>query len=484
MTFPVLKQSAFVLAHVPNLVCYGSKPFREAQQGDDGLQARLRASFRSYDAARGYLPNQVFLGAEPPEALKDADRPWHANTLPNAERFAPFGEIMPEAEFFCLLKLADQFDLLWLSDAFLRLAYPQVLKHPFLAASLTERKPPGRELPIIEEQIKSGEAMPIEHAGELIGCIRREHEFDPSLWCEVLLENLAGKASGALALRHLLQNMSAEPDEVSYLLSCSEEAVGDRYNRGGGNLAKAIAEEAGCVNASGSDVKAFCAAPVHALVHAAALVQAGVFSNVVVVAGGSLAKLGMKCMGHLDKAMPILEDCLAAMAFWVGPDDARSPRIRLDAVGKHDVSYGVSPQGMLEALVVEPLLRNGLTICDVDRYAVELHNPDITEPAGSGNVPRNNYRMLAAMAVMRGEIERGAIDDFVAKRGMVGFAPTQGHIPAAVPYIGHALPALQDGRLKRAMFIAKGSLFLGRMTQLADGMSFILEANEGLRENR
>jgi len=27
------------------------------------------------------------------------------------------------------------------------------------------------------------------------------------------------------------------------------------------------------------------------------------------------------------------------------------------------------------------------------------------------------------------------------------------------------------------MFLAKGSLFLGRMTQLSDGMSFILEKN-------
>ena len=30
---------------------------------------------------------------------------------------------------------------------------------------------------------------------------------------------------------------------------------------------------------------------------------------------------------------------------------------------------------------------------------------------------------------------------------------------------------------KRAMFIAKGSLFLGRMSQLSDGLSFVLEAN-------
>jgi len=33
------------------------------------------------------------------------------------------------------------------------------------------------------------------------------------------------------------------------------------------------------------------------------------------------------------------------------------------------------------------------------------------------------------------------------------------------------------GRIERAMVIAKGSLFLGKMTQLSDGMSFVLEAS-------
>jgi hypothetical protein len=30
--------------------------------------------------------------------------------------------------------------------------------------------------------------------------------------------------------------------------------------------------------------------------------------------------------------------------------------------------------------------------------------------------------------------------------------------------------------MRRALFLAKGSLFLGRMTEMADGVSFILEA--------
>ena len=47
----------------------------------------------------------------------------------------------------------------------------------------------------------------------------------------------------------------------------------------------------------------------------------------------------------------------------------------------------------------------------------------------------------------------------------------------AVPYLGHALRGLTTGGLTRTMFTGKGSLFLGRMTQLSDGVSLIVERN-------
>jgi betaine reductase len=65
----------------------------------------------------------------------------------------------------------------------------------------------------------------------------------------------------------------------------------------------------------------------------------------------------------------------------------------------------------------------------------------------------------------------------VRERGMPGFSPTQGHIPAAVPFLGHAMLEMKAGRMKKAMFVAKGSLFLGRMSHLSDGLSFLLQAN-------
>jgi betaine reductase len=58
---------------------------------------------------------------------------------------------------------------------------------------------------------------------------------------------------------------------------------------------------------------------------------------------------------------------------------------------------------------------------------------------------------------------------------MLGFSPTQGVIPSAIPYLPHAIAGLTDGSMQRCQFVAKGSLFLGRMTEMADGASLILE---------
>jgi betaine reductase len=225
------------------------------------------------------------------------------------------------------------------------------------------------------------------------------------------------------------------------------------------------------------DVKGFCAGPIHALVIAAGLVASRVFEYVAVVGGCSLAKLGMKYRGHLTQGQPILEDVLAGAAVLVGPDDQYSPVLRLDSLGRHTVAAGSSQQAIFQHLVARPLEELGLRFQDIGKYATELQNPELTEPGGSGNVPELNYRIIASLAALRQEIAREDIPAFVKTHGMPGFSPTQGHIASALPFLGHALDGLREGSLQRAMFLAKGSLFLGRMTQLSDGMSFILERN-------
>ena len=136
---------------------------------------------------------------------------------------------------------------------------------------------------------------------------------------------------------------------------------------------------------------------------------------------------------------------------------------------------GASPQAVTTALVWEPLQAAGLKFTDVDKYAPELHDPEVTVPAGAGNVPEANFKMIAALAVMKGQCEKAEIPNFVKERGLPGFAPTQGHIPSGVPFLGHVVDAIKAGAINRAMIIGKGSLFLGRLTNLADGASFLVE---------
>src|SRR5581483_4792011 len=285
-------------------------------------------------------------------------------------RFGPDGEIMPEEEFLGLLAAVDEFGLIRLEADLADRAAQALSKHPF-----------GSKLDL--ERVAKSKAAPIPESGALQLCVNnapaglfaRAHDQDESLSAGVLLENLCSKGTATLALLHLLHDRGIDPKSVDYVLGCGEEAIGDRYQRGGGNLAKAVAQQAGLTEASGADVKDFCAAPVPALVIAASLVAAGVFKRVAVVAGGSLAKLGMKFQGHLAKNLPVLEDVLGGAAALVEADDGRSPAIRLDAVGKHRVAAGGSNQQIMEALAVEPLARVGLPLNGVDDYATELHNP-------------------------------------------------------------------------------------------------------------
>jgi betaine reductase len=163
------------------------------------------------------------------------------------------------------------------------------------------------------------------------------------------------------------------------------------------------------------------------------------------------------------------------MAVLVGPAGDSAPVLRLDAVGRHRIGSGSSQQALLTDIVARPLERIGRRIVDVGRYSTELHDPEITEPAGGGDVPERNYRMLGGLAVLRGELEKEAIPSFAREHGLPGFSPTQGHIASAVPWLPHALERLGAGELHSTMLLAKGSLFLGRMTQLWDGASITLE---------
>ena len=475
----VLRSARFALAHTPGLVRHGSKPSRELVK-DPGLLPAIQARLRSFEDAASYPPHRVLLGDLYPDELWDIDRPWHQAAASDSPYCGAHGQLMPEEEFYALLKLCDPFDLVSLEEEFGRSIATSGDRQTLLGSDLPSLAASAHPLSRIESMLDdpTTAALPLNLGdGRVIGSIASGHGEDASLTADILLENLACKATAVAALRKLLRDEQVEPGSIDYVINCGEEAVGDRYQRGGGNLAKAVAEACGCNNATGADVKAFCCGPVHGLVMAAALVSSGLYEQVAVVGGCSLAKLGMKFQSHLDAGMPLLEDLLVGVAVLVSADDGVHPVLRLDSVGRHSVGAGSSQQAILGSLVAEPLLRLGLGFRDVDKYATELHNPEITEPAASGDVPGQNYRLIAGMAVLSNQIAREDMPQFVRQHGMPGFSPTQGHIASAVPFLGHAIERIMAGDMQRAMFLAKGSLFLGRMTHMSDGMSFILERN-------
>ena len=486
-TNPVIKNFSYCLAHVPDLVRYGSKPRREISK-DRTVEQSLKAVLRSYAAAVSYPPNQVFIGNLAPEELASIPRPWFTGSTAASEDCGQsaqgvFGEIISQEVFYAILKKADV-----LQPALLELTEESagILDEMFsrsLLAGNEHNRFKSATLSAIEAETQDGSALPLNSGEKLLGCFRRDNRAegreDENLAAEYLLENLCTKASGALALKWLLRREQIGPEEIDFVISCGEEACGDRYQRGGGGMAKAIGEMCGCVNASGMDVKNFCAAPASALITAGALVKAGLYKNVAVVGGGSLAKLGMKFQAFLRQKSPLLDDCLASMAVLVSRDDGQSPILHLEqgAVGLASIGLSTSDEAVYRRLILEPLQSLGLKMTDIDKYAPELHNPEIMEFAGSGDVAKKNYRLIAALAVIAGQIEKAEMSAFIERIGMPGFAPTQGHIPSAVPYLGHASQAMREGRMRRAMFVCKASLFLNRLTDLFDGVSFILEAN-------
>ena len=475
---PVVRGAATMLAHTPGLVRYGSKPFRETKARPEFL-SDLMGALWSYDKACRYLPNQVFIGSQPPARLWEVEQPWFDKLAESETGEPPFGHIMEERRFLALLACADPFKHVLLRERFWEEMGPVLSAAP-LTAPLASRTPPLLGDAQLDSALEAADCLPLFAGGEgaPVGVVKTGHSEDEALSAPVLLENFCCKVSGALAVHELLNHVEGlDLSDVDLVLSCSEEAVGDRYQRGGGNMAKAIAEFAGCDLATGIDIKDFCAAPIPAMVIGASLVESGVFKNVVVVGGGSLPKLGMKCLYHLEQGIPVLEDSLAAVAVWIGRDDGKSPVVNLQGVGRHPIKAGAALDKQFRELVLEPLRRLEWGVDRVDRIVTELHNPDIMVSAKAGDVAARNYKMMAAMLAMAKEIDRSDIAGFGRAKGVCGYAPTQGHIASGFVYMPHALREMAAGAIRNCMLVARASLFLGQMTELTDGMSVLIERN-------
>lgn len=476
----VIRQVGYILAHAPNLLMWHGSAAQQArlQNPDEPWLVAIPDHLRTLEQAVSYPPNQCYIGNLSPAQLAATPKPWTQSDYAGGPR-SDWGEIYSETFLYALLCYVDAFDLTAWQATFISEMKDQLSKHPTLSqhalldSAVTVS---DDELALLVEQ----HSAPLWFGNRLVGCVKAAHELDINLSAHVMLENLVAKASAVLAGWQLPDEALAQ---VEYVIECSEEAVGDVNQRGGGNLAKAVAESIHCRQATGIDMRGFCAAPVHALVNAAALVQSGIYKSVLVLAGGSVAKLGMNGRDHIKHGMPLLEDMIGSFALLITADDGVSPVVNTRVSGRHTVGTGSSPQSVMASLISQPLKAVGMTTEDIDKFSVELQNPEITQPAGAGNVPESNYKMIAALSVMEGWLERSQLDDFVARHGMPGFAPTQGHIPSGIPFIGHGVRAIAEQAIQNFMVVGKGSLFLGRMTSQFDGISVLVERNRGDEES-
>ncbi len=482
MGYAVIKGVSYVLAHTPDvLIQHGSVQVQiRAKDPSDSYLQHLNAHLRPYEDVVSYPANQCYIGNLTPQQLAEVPQPWYENKEHTSQQ-GKFGEIYCQELFYSMLNHVDVFNLVYFTPEFIE-AYQEKISHHSLYGDVNLMD--GHQVISKDEilaMVDNHQAEVLMMNGELAGCVKAAHDEDENLSAHIMLENLCTKASGVMAAM-LLKQQGIEFDKVDYLIECSEEACGDINQRGGGNFAKAIGEVIGCNSATGSDVRGFCAAPAHAMTLAAALVKSGIFKNVMVVAGGAVAKLGMNGRDHVKQNMPVLEDCLAGFACMVTENDGVSPEINTDIVGRHQIGTGSSPQAVMTALIAAPLKAAGMKMVDIDKYSVEMQNPEITKPAGAGNVPESNYKMIAALAVKEGQMERTQLTAFVEKHGMTGFAPTQGHIPSGVPFLGFGRDMILNDEIKNFMMVGKGSLFLGRMTNLFDGLSFVVQKNSSKQD--
>ena len=480
----VIKGASYILAHTPDMVLWNgtTQTTERIVNPESEYLKELPAHIRTFDQALAYWPNQVYIGNKTPDELAQIPQPWYDKTCEVNARYGKFGQMMPQEEFLLLMQACDVFDLVKLDREFVAAHKPALEQNEILDESILSRVTEGVELSAVEHFVKEEHAEPLYHNGKLVGCVNRAHDIDINLSSHVMLENMVSKASSVLAMLHAVKNTGIQKADVEYVIDCAEEACGDMNQRGGGNFAKAAAEIAGLTGATGSDTRGFCAGPAHAIVEAASLVAAGAYKTVMVTAGGCTAKLGMNGKDHVKKGLPALEDMIGGFAVVITQDDGVSPEFNLSILGRHTVGTGSAPQNVIGSLVTDPLDRAGLKVTDIDKFSPEMQNPDITKPAGAGDVPLANYKMIAALAVKRGDLQKADLATFPVKHGLTGWAPTQGHIPSGVPYLGFAREDILAGKVHRAMIIGKGSLFLGRMTNLFDGVSFVLQTNSGVEK--
>ncbi|NLA95607.1 MAG: glycine reductase, partial [Clostridiaceae bacterium] len=224
----VMKGAGYILVHTPDMVIHnGTTQMTERiVNPDSGYLKELPTRLRSYDRVCAYYPNQVYIGNMTPLELKEIPGPWHDQTSPMDDRFGPFGEIMPQDEFYLLVQAVDEFELVFLDRDFVSQTKPRLKANPIISDYLFNRVKEGVDHARLKELIDDEGAEGLYIKDRIAGAVRRAHDIDSNLSAHVMLENLVSKASSTLALLHAVKNAGIDPNEVEYTIDCSEEACG------------------------------------------------------------------------------------------------------------------------------------------------------------------------------------------------------------------------------------------------------------------
>ena len=153
----VIKDCSYILVHVPDFVRYGSKPSRDivVNGGSGGeLEKKISGHIRSYQEATAYPPNQVFIGNIHPDELHHIPQPWYEHPIEGAKRQGKFGEILGEEEFYGWLKIADDFNLVWLAADFIEMIKDKVVSSPF--STEQDLKKLGSGVPLEQDPRQGG----------------------------------------------------------------------------------------------------------------------------------------------------------------------------------------------------------------------------------------------------------------------------------------------------------------------------------------
>jgi hypothetical protein len=118
--FPVVKGASYILVNTPDMIIHNgtTQTLERETNPDSEYLKKLHDHIRKFEDVVSYPVNQTYIGNLDPEELGSMPKPWYEKKMEEASRFGRFGEIMPQDEFYGLIKVADAFDLVLLEKGF------------------------------------------------------------------------------------------------------------------------------------------------------------------------------------------------------------------------------------------------------------------------------------------------------------------------------------------------------------------------------